>query len=187
MEIKKINSSHVLLNSTLDHQEVWAHQQCSEKGYDAPKFRVANFPRSWCLSKFSTDETKVELLMTITQNTMLVKTTPHISTNTSYHLSTTVVEGWWFELVLQPQDVDTLQSLNRPWILQHTKIFYFLNMRQFVKQIKLGFNQVLQQGDDPSHSSKSTTEWLKKTRIQVLQLSAQNPDLNLTETLWWGP
>ena len=41
--------------------------------------------------------------------------TQHISTNTSYQLSSTVVEGWWFGLVLQPQDWDTLQSLSWPW------------------------------------------------------------------------
>ena len=47
--------------------------------------------------------------------------------------------------------------------------------------LKLGH----QQDNDPKHSSKSTTECLKKKRIKVLQWSSQSPDLNLTEMLWW--
>ena len=30
--------------------------------------------------------------------------------------SSVVVEGWWFGLVLEPQDLGTLQSLSPPWI-----------------------------------------------------------------------
>ena len=47
--------------------------------------------------------------------------------------------------------------------------------------LKLGH----QQDNDPKHSSKSTTECLKKKRIKVLQWSSQSPDLKLIEMLWW--
>ena len=43
--------------------------------------------------------------------------------NTSYQLSSTVVEGWWSGLVLQPQDLGTLQSLSPPWTPLDTKVF----------------------------------------------------------------
>ena len=40
-----------------------------------------------------------------------------------------------------------------------------------------------QQDNDIRHSSKSTTECLKKKRIKVLQWSSQSADLNLLEML----
>ena len=47
--------------------------------------------------------------------------------------------------------------------------------------LKLGH----QQDNDPKHSSKSTTECVKKKRIKVLQWSSQTLDLTLAEMLWW--
>ena len=44
-------------------------------------------------------------------------------TNISYQMSSTVVEGWWFELVLQPHYLGTLQSVSRPWTSLYPKVF----------------------------------------------------------------
>lgn len=58
------------------------------------------------------------------------------------------------------------------------------NMRPSVPQ-KLGGNWVMQQDNDPKHSSTSTTEWLKKKRIKVLHWHSESPDLNLIWNAVW--
>ena len=53
------------------------------------------------------------------------------------------------------------------------------NVRPSVWQPKLGWNWVIQQDDDPKHSSRSTTEWRKRLRIKVLQWVSRSPNVNL--------
>ncbi|KAK3518466.1 hypothetical protein QTP70_000634 [Hemibagrus guttatus] len=43
---------------------------------------------------------------------------------------------------------------------------------------------VLQQDNDPKHTSKSTSEWLKKNKMKTLEWSSQSSDLNPIEMLW---
>ncbi|XP_016350301.1 uncharacterized protein LOC107695035 [Sinocyclocheilus anshuiensis] len=57
-------------------------------------------------------------------------------------------------------------------------------VRPSVRQLKLGQYWVMQPDNDTKHTSKSTTQRLKKKRIKVLQQSSQSPDLILTEMLW---
>ncbi len=43
---------------------------------------------------------------------------------------------------------------------------------------------VMQQDDNPKHTSHSTKEWLKKNKVNVLEWLSQSPDLNPITILW---
>lgn len=58
------------------------------------------------------NETKVEMFCHNALQHLWRK--QHISTKHSYQMLSTVVEGRWYDLVLQPQDLATLQSESRP-------------------------------------------------------------------------
>ncbi|KAK3530781.1 hypothetical protein QTP70_001580 [Hemibagrus guttatus] len=57
------------------------------------------------------------------------------------------------------------------------------NVRPSVCDLKLKRTWVLQQDNDPKHTSKSTSEWLKKNKMKTLEWPSQSPDLNPIEIL----
>ncbi len=57
------------------------------------------------------------------------------------------------------------------------------NVRLSVCDLKVKRTWVMQQDNDPKYTSKSTSEWLKKNKIKVLEWPNQSPDLNPIEML----
>ena len=55
---------------------------------------------------------------------------------------------------------------------------------QKILKLKLKHTWVMQQDNDPGHTSKSTSESLKINKMKVLEWLNQSPDLNLIEMLW---
>ncbi|MGH0164696.1 UNVERIFIED_CONTAM: hypothetical protein FKN15_069900 [Acipenser sinensis] len=51
------------------------------------------------------------------------------------------------------------------------------NVRPSVRELKLKHSWVMQQGNDPKHTSKSTSEWMKNKKFKVLEWPSQSPDL----------
>ncbi len=56
------------------------------------------------------------------------------------------------------------------------------NVRPSVCDLNLKRTWVMQHDNDPKHTSKFTSEWLKKNKIKVLEWPSQ--DLNPIEMLW---
>lgn len=58
------------------------------------------------------------------------------------------------------------------------------NVWPSVHDLKLKCTWVLQQDNDPKHTSKSTSEWLIKNKMRTLEWPGQSPDPNLIDMLW---
>ena len=123
-----------------------------------------------------TDETNVEMFCH--NAARLEKTKPSIS---AQHLIPTVKHGggglmiWTCFAATGPGHRSHHELLCTP---KYSREEWEVTCLTAKARLKLGH----QQDKDPKHSSKSTTECLKKKRIKVFRSS---PDLSLIEMLWW--
>ena len=61
-------------------------------------------------------------------------------------------------------------------------------LKQYLKtsarKLKLGHKWVFPMGDDPEHTSKIVSKWLKDNGAKVLEWPSQSPDLNPSKYVW---
>ena len=58
------------------------------------------------------------------------------------------------------------------------------HLKTSARKLKLGCKWVFQMDNDPKHTSKLVTKWLKDNKVKVLDRSSQSPDLKHIENLW---
>lgn len=57
------------------------------------------------------------------------------------------------------------------------------NLHPSARQLKMDRSFTFQDNNDPKHTAKRTTEWLKGRKVNVLEWPSQSPDLNLRKCM----
>ncbi|KAK3514588.1 hypothetical protein QTP70_021648, partial [Hemibagrus guttatus] len=140
-------------------------------------------PQDFWENTLWTDETKTELFGRSVSITSGVKVTPHFRKN----IIPTVKYGggsvmvWGCFAASGPGRLAVINGTMNSAVYQ--KILKE-NVRPSVCDLNLKRTWVLQQDNDPKHTSKSTSEWLKKNKMKTLECPSQSPDFNPIEMLW---
>ena len=57
------------------------------------------------------------------------------------------------------------------------------NLKQSARNLEIRHRWILQQDNDPKHTSKFVSKWLADERVNVLPWPSQSPDLNPIENM----